>query len=68
MRVVSLLGPLTLLLVAVRMISLDAVMRKLSACLGLTARAVSLSDPLAGVDVDKPSDHRLVESILAGEA
>jgi GTP:adenosylcobinamide-phosphate guanylyltransferase len=68
MRVVSLLGPLTLLLVALRMISLDAVMRKLGARLGLIARAVPLSDPLAGVDVDKPSDHRLVESILAGEA
>ncbi len=68
MRVVSLLGPTTLLLVALRWTSLEAVMRKLGRKLGFTIKAVALSNPLAGVDVDKPADHNLVEAILAGEA
>ncbi len=68
MRVVSLLGPLTLVLVALRLISIDGVMAKLGRRLGLSMKAVTLSDPLAGVDVDKPADHNLVEAILAGEA
>ena len=36
--------------------------------LGLTIRAVRLSNPLAGVDVDKAEDHALVEAILAGQS
>lgn len=44
--------------------TLDAVGRKL----GLTIRAVELSDPLAAVDVDKPADHQLVTAILEGRA
>jgi hypothetical protein len=36
--------------------------------LGLNARAVVLSNPLAAVDVDKPVDHAIVEAILAGKA
>jgi GTP:adenosylcobinamide-phosphate guanylyltransferase len=68
LRVISLLGPLTVLLVALRLASLDQVLRKLGRRLGFTIKAVELSDPLAGVDVDKPSDHSLVEAILADEA
>jgi GTP:adenosylcobinamide-phosphate guanylyltransferase len=67
-RILSLLGPAILLLVALRLVSLDEVMVRLSARLGLTIRAVPLSNPLAGVDVDKPEDHALVEAILAGKA
>jgi len=67
-RILSLLGPATLVLVALRLISLDQVMVRLSARLGLTIRAVPLSNPLAGVDVDKAEDHALVEAILAGKA
>ena len=44
--------------------TLDRVGRKL----GLTIRAVELSDPLAAVDVDKPADHQLVTAILEGRA
>ncbi|HEY6663343.1 MAG TPA: NTP transferase domain-containing protein [Sphingomicrobium sp.] len=66
-RILSLLGPAMLVLVALRVVSLDEVMVRLSARLGLTIRAVSLSDPLAGVDIDKPEDHALAESILAGQ-
>jgi GTP:adenosylcobinamide-phosphate guanylyltransferase len=66
-RILSLLGPAMLVLVALRLVGLDEVMIRLSARLGLTIRAVSLSDPLAGVDIDKPEDHALAESILAGQ-
>lgn len=68
MRIVALLGPVTLLLVALRWISLDGVLAKLGRKLGFPVRAVRLSNPLAGIDVDKPADHSLVEAILAGEA
>ena len=44
--------------------TLDAVGRKL----GLTIRAVEMTDPLAAVDVDKPADHELVTAILEGRA
>ena len=36
--------------------------------LGLSIKAVRLTNPLAGVDVDKAEDHALVEAILAGRA
>ena len=67
-RVMSLLGPVVLLLVALRLVSLDEVMTQLGGRLGLSLKAVRLSNPLAGVDVDKPADHTLVEDILAGRA
>ncbi|HEX8839176.1 MAG TPA: NTP transferase domain-containing protein [Sphingomicrobium sp.] len=67
-RVISLLGPAVLLSAALRLISLDQVLSKLGRRLGLKLRAVRLSNPLAGVDVDKPADHTLVEAILAGKA
>ncbi len=43
---------------------LDAVGRRL----GLTIRAVEMTDPIAAVDVDKPTDLALAEAILKGEA
>lgn len=67
-RVISLLGPAVLAAVALRLVSLDHVLSQLSGKLGLDIRAVRLSNPLAGVDVDKPADHTLVEAILAGRA
>lgn len=67
-RVISLLGPLTLALAALRLISLDELLFELGNRLGLDIRAVRLSNPLAGVDVDKPADHALVEDILSGKA
>ena len=65
---VSLLGPATLIAVALRLVSLDEVLAQLGSRLGLKVKAVRLSNPLAGVDVDKPADHTLVEAILAGKA
>jgi len=67
-RILSLLGPGVLLVVALRLVSLDEVLARLSARLGLHVKAVQLANPLAGVDVDKPADHALAEAILEGRA
>ena len=67
-RVISLLGPVVLLCVVLRLVSIDEVLAQLGGRLGLTLKAVELTDPLAGVDVDKPADHTLVEAILTGKA
>ncbi|HEV2595467.1 MAG TPA: NTP transferase domain-containing protein [Sphingomicrobium sp.] len=67
-RVISTLGPGTLLCAALRIISLDDVLAQLGGRIGLRLRAVRLSNPLAGVDVDTAEDHELVEAILAGKA
>ena len=66
-RILSLLGPAALALIALRLVSLDEVLARLGARLGLAVRAVRLNNPLAGVDVDKPEDHALAEAILKGE-
>jgi GTP:adenosylcobinamide-phosphate guanylyltransferase len=65
-RIVALLGPITLAMTALRLMSIDQVMKRLSRKLGFTIRAVELSNPFAGIDVDNPADHTLVEDILAG--
>lgn len=67
-RVILLAGPLTLAGVALRLLSLDQVMARLGRRLGLSVKAVHLSNPLAGVDVDKVEDFQLVSAILAGRA
>lgn len=67
-RVIALLGPLTMMGVALRLMSIDQVLARLGRRLGLRLLAVPLSNPFAGVDVDKPADHTLVEAILAGKA
>ena len=64
----SVLGPHVLLAVALRLVSLDSILAQLSGRLGLSIKAVRLTDPLAGVDVDKAEDHALAEAILAGRA
>ena len=67
-RLVGLLGPAVLLGSGLRLLSLDQVLVRLGRKLGLAIKAVRLSNPLAGIDVDKPADHELVEAILRGEA
>ena len=67
-RVMSILGPGLLLRILLRTLSIDEAIRRVGRRLGLRIKAVRLSSPLAGVDVDKPSDHDLVEAILAGKA
>jgi GTP:adenosylcobinamide-phosphate guanylyltransferase len=67
-RVMSMLGPLMLATVALRLVSLDEVLNQVGGKLKLSVKAVRLSNPLAGVDVDKAEDHALVEAILARRA
>lgn len=67
-RIIATLGPGVLLSAALRLVSLDEVLAQLGGRLGLRLRAVRLSNPLAGVDVDNAKDHELVEAILAGKA
>jgi GTP:adenosylcobinamide-phosphate guanylyltransferase len=67
-RIISLLDPGVLIATALRLLSIDDVLSALSDRLRLTVKAVRLSNPLAGVDVDKPEDHAVVEAILKGNA
>ena len=67
-RIISLLGPIMLMMTALRLASLDDVLDQLSGRLGLRIRGVRLSNPLAGVDVDKAEDHALAEAVLEGRA
>ena len=67
LRIVSVLGPVILMLTALRLLSIDEVLAQLGHKLKLSIKAVRLSNPLAGVDVDKPEDHALAEAILRGE-
>jgi hypothetical protein len=66
--VLGALGPALLLGAVLRLRTLDQSIAALGRRLGLTARAVVLSNPLAAVDVDKPVDHAIVETVLAGKA
>ena len=67
-RLVALLGPAALLGTALRLLSIDDVLAHVGRKFGLSFVAVRLSNPLAGVDVDKAEDHALVEAILEGRA
>ena len=67
-RVLSALGPLTLLGAVLRVRTIDQVLAAVSRRLGLSIRKVELANPLAAVDVDKPADHDLVSAILKGKA
>jgi GTP:adenosylcobinamide-phosphate guanylyltransferase len=67
-RLVSLLGPVILIGTILRLLSIQDALARLGRKLGLEVNAVVLSNPLAGVDVDKPEDHELAESILQGRA
>ncbi len=51
-----------------RLRTLEQTLDRVGHKLGLSVRAVELSDPLAAVDVDKPADHELVTAILEGRA
>ena len=51
-----------------RTIGLNQAMAKAGKRLGLNAKLVSLSDPVAAIDVDKLSDHVLAENIMKERA
>lgn len=67
-RMIAALGPVSLLGAALGLRTLEQTLASVGKRLGLTIRHVELSDPLAAVDVDKPSDHALVTRILEGTA
>lgn len=67
-RIGALVGPVVLLGAALRLITIDGALARLGRRLGLSVKAVRLSNPLAGVDVDKVEDHVLAEAVLKGEA
>ena len=67
-RVVSLLGPFVLFGTLLRLLSIDDALRIVGRKLGLTVTSVKLSNPLAGVDVDKAEDHALAEAVIGGRA
>lgn len=67
-RLILLLGPVTLAGTLLKLLSIERVLARIGRKLGLRIWPVVLSNPLAGVDVDKPADHSLAEAILAGRA
>ena len=64
LRVLAALGPTLFMGAVLKVRSLHQTAEGLSRKLGINVRAVEMSDPLAAIDVDKPSDHALVEAIL----
>lgn len=64
-KLLSAMGPWVLVNVLLRRWTLDDTLLRVSDRLGMAIRAIHLRDPLAAVDVDKMSDHRLVEKLLA---
>ncbi len=67
-RVVSLLGPFVLLGTLLRLLTIEGALKHVGRKIGLSVTTVRLSNPVAGVDVDKAEDHALAEEILAGRA
>lgn len=67
-RIVSMLGLPTLLGVALRLLTVDQALDRLGRRFNLKVGSVRLSNPLAGVDVDKPDDHALAEALIEGRA
>lgn len=67
-RLITIAGPILLVGTVLRVLSIDTVLARLGRKLGMRIVAVRLSNPLAGIDVDKPADHTLTEAILAGNA
>ncbi len=57
-------GPVLALLALARLITLAGAMRIAGRRLGFKAKPIALPFAEAGIDVDKPSDHALVETIL----
>ena len=67
-RLLWAMGPAMFLGAVLRLLTVDQAMERIGARLGLAIRVVRMRDPLAAVDVDKVSDHQIVEAILEGRA
>jgi GTP:adenosylcobinamide-phosphate guanylyltransferase len=61
-------GPVNLLAAVLRLRTIHQVLGSIGRRIGAKVEAVDLSDPLAAVDVDKLSDHDLVEQLLKERA
>lgn len=59
-------GPLMLAGAGLRLLTLQGAIRRAGLRLGLAARAVTLDEPEACIDVDRIEDHALAERILLG--
>jgi hypothetical protein len=67
-RIARAFGLGSLLAYGLGLLTLEAAMRRVSRVLGCEARAVALPFAEAAIDVDKPADLALVETILARRA
>jgi GTP:adenosylcobinamide-phosphate guanylyltransferase len=67
-RVLAALGPTLLLGAVLKLRTIHQSAASIGGKLGIDLRIVEMSNPIAAIDVDKPSDHVLVEDILAGRA
>jgi len=67
-KLIARFGPALLLRALTRTISLQDAAARAGRRLGANVRIVALADPLAAVDVDKPSDLELAEAVLEGRA
>lgn len=67
-RIVRAFGLGSLVAYGLRLLTLEAAMRRASARLGCVAKAIPLPFAEAAIDVDKPADLELVEAILARRA
>lgn len=68
LRVLAALGPALFMGAVLKLRNVHQTADALGRKLGIIVRAVEMSDPLAAIDVDKPSDHALVEAIIEGRA
>lgn len=64
-RLIGAIGPLTLIQFLFGMLDLEAALRRFSAIVGATVRAVDMPFAEAAIDVDKPADLELAEQVLA---
>jgi GTP:adenosylcobinamide-phosphate guanylyltransferase len=67
-RLLWALGPPLLLGAVLKLRTVQQTAAAIGRKLGLDIRIIEMSNPIAAIDVDKPSDHALVEDILAGRA
>lgn len=67
-RMLLAFGPALLLGAVLRVRTIDQSLAKIGRKMGISMAAIVMDDPLAAVDVDKPSDLALVEAIIAGTA
>jgi GTP:adenosylcobinamide-phosphate guanylyltransferase len=68
LRMLAALGPALFMGAVLKLRSLHQTAEALGQKLGISVRAVEMSDPLAAIDVDKRSDHELVEAIIGQRA